>query len=102
VRRGKRKRRSKVAIESKVPIDNSKPVSDAQVETSSAVVKSMDKSMQTTTSAISGFDESFIMNRLSDSKLPPLRGTVQEKQSLYNQKSTDCNRETYFTCCKML
>lgn len=43
--------------------------------------------METMTSAISGFDESFITNRLSDSKLPPLRGTVQEKQSLYNQKS---------------
>lgn len=49
--------------------------------------KAMDTPMETLTSVISGFDESFITNRLSDSKLPPLRGTVQEKQSLYNQKS---------------
>lgn len=49
--------------------------------------KAVDAPTETMTSAISGFDESFITNRLSDSKLPPLRGTVQEKQSLYNQKS---------------
>jgi len=106
--RGKRKRRSKVAIESKV-VSSSKPVSDVQVQTRSVVTvqsmtdsmsinqstlskdlittKAMDTPMETMTSTISGFDESFITNRLSDSKLPPLRGTVQEKQSLYNQKS---------------
>lgn len=107
--RGKRKRRSKVAIESKV-VSTSKPVSDIQQVQTSCVVtvesmpdiisiiqstplkdriitKVMDIPAETMTSVISGFDESFITNRLSDSKLPPLRGTVQEKQSLYNQKS---------------
>jgi len=81
--RGKRKRRSKVAIESKV-VSSSKPVSDVQDRITTKV---MDTPMETMTSTISGFDESFITNRLSDSKLPPLRGTVQEKQSLYNQKN---------------
>ena len=51
------------------------------------MIKGINDQSMDAKSTISGFDDSFIRNRLSDSKLPPLRGTVEEKQSLYNQKS---------------